>query len=236
MKIRAAIFDLYGTLLEVGPPPPDAEACWIGLWQDTLRIEPRLTRLNFSVACSRLIAQQHEASRARGILHPEILWPEIVRQVVPELTRVSKEDQDRFILGQIRTGHTTRLSHQAAEVLRQLRRKGCVLGIASNAQAHTLRELQEALAEHQLTVDLFEADLCFWSFQHGFSKPDPHAFQILSVRLEARGISREQILGVGDRLDNDVEPARAHGWQTWHLTAESSNGGGGWEDLLTALG
>ena len=28
MTIRAVIFDVYGTLLEVGPAPPDADARW----------------------------------------------------------------------------------------------------------------------------------------------------------------------------------------------------------------
>lgn len=236
MNIQAAIFDVYGTLLEVGPPPSDAEARWLRLWKYTLGTEPRLPRLDFAVACNRIIGQQHDASRARGIPHPEILWPAIVREVVPELRILSAKDQDDFILGQIQTGHTSRLSPGAAETLSHLKHRGCTLGIASNAQAYTLRELKEGLAEQQLTMDLFDADLCFWSFQHGFSKPDPHVYQILSARLEARGISRDQILAVGDRLDNDVEPARVHGWHTWHLSADRSTSSGGWPDLVAAFG
>ena len=64
---------------------------------------------------------------------------------------------------------------------------------------------------------VFEPDLCFWSYRHGFSKPDPHVFRILTARLEARGLRPAEILMVGDRLDNDIEPARAHGWLTWRL-------------------
>ncbi len=237
MKIQAVIFDIYGTLLDVKPAPPEGEAHWRSLWKDTLGIEPSLSRLDFSIGCNRLVREQHEAGRARGILHPEILWPEIVRQVIPESAHFSKQQQEDFILGQIRTVHTTSMSREAAETLRALKGKGCVLGIASNAQAYTLRELEEALAQHQLTMELFETDLCFWSFQHGFSKPDPHVFQILSIRLQARGIPRDQILAVGDRLDNDVAPARSHGWQTWHLSIApgESSGSGGWSDLLAAI-
>ena len=77
--------------------------------------------------------------------------------------------------------------------------------------------MQEALAAHGLGLDLFDRDLCFWSFEHGFSKPDPHVFQILTARLAARGIRPAETLMVGDRLDNDIEPAQAHGWQTWQL-------------------
>jgi FMN phosphatase YigB (HAD superfamily) len=40
---------------------------------------------------------------------------------------------------------------------------------------------------------------------------------------------------VGDRLDNDIEPAKVHGWQTWHLSASHTEDGqsaGGWDLLL----
>ena len=44
---------------------------------------------------------------------------------------------------------------------------------------------------------------------------------------------------VGDRLDNDVQPARAHGWQAWHLTVPAKTGvkqAGGFRELSAALG
>jgi FMN phosphatase YigB (HAD superfamily) len=37
---------------------------------------------------------------------------------------------------------------------------------------------------------------------------------------------------VGDRLDNDIEPAKAHGWQTWQLGAA---GDGDWAGLRQML-
>ena len=110
-----------------------------------------------------------------------------------------------------------------------------LLGIASNAQAYTLRELHEALVTHRLGMDLFERDLCFWSFEHGFSKPDPHVFQILTARLAARGISPSDTLMVGNRLDSDIAPAKAHGWQTWQLSASPTEDGtiaGHWNQFI----
>jgi FMN phosphatase YigB (HAD superfamily) len=95
--------------------------------------------------------------------------------------------------------------------------------------------LEEALVIYGLGMDLFERDFCFWSFEHGFSKPDPHVFQILTARLAALGISARETLMIGDRLDNDIEPAKVHGWQTWHLSASHTEDGqsaGGWDLLL----
>jgi putative hydrolase of the HAD superfamily len=236
MNLRAVIFDVYGTLLRVGPPPADADARWQRLFHDAFGRAPHLTRLNFTVACQKVIVARHETARARGIPFPEILWPEIVAEVLPEFARLETAAQEDFLLRQIQTGHTTELFPEAAPALRELARRGTVLGIASNSQRYTLRELRDALKAHGLDLDLFERDLCFWSFEHGFSKPDPHVFRILTVRLEARGIRPAESLMVGDRPDHDLEPARAFGWQTWQLVAAKQNDrSGSWRELLAWL-
>ena len=237
MTLRAVLFDIYGTLLEVGPPPPDGDARWRRLFKDLLDTEPAFSRFDFAIACNAVIARHHEAARARGIPWPEAHWPSIVAEVVPELTRLSRGDQEEFLYRQIQTGRATRLTAETADTLRWLQERRCLLGIISNAQAYTLRELQEALATHGLDRSLFQRDLCFWSFEHGFSKPDPHVFQILTARLQARGITPDQTLMVGDRLDNDIEPAQAHGWRVWHLNSDAqvTRYSGNWQQLRASL-
>ena len=232
MNIRAVIFDIYGTLLDVGPPPPDADTRWQRLCRDLLHTEPPLSRLQFSVASSQVIARHHQAAQARGIPWPEVHWPAVVAEVMPELARISRHDQEEFLFRQIQTGHSTRMAAETAAALRWLKDRPSLLGIASNAQAYTLRELAEALAAHELGMDLFEGNLCLWSFEHGFSKPDPHVFQILTARLAALGISPREILMVGDRLDNDIEPAKAHAWRTWQLGPAADGDWAGLRDTL----
>jgi putative hydrolase of the HAD superfamily len=189
------------------------------------------------VACNRVIARQHEAARAQGILWPEVHWPSVVAEVLPESARLGRHAQADFLLRHIQTGHTVRMTTETVATLGELKERGYMLGIASNAQAYTLRELGDALVVQGLETDLFERDLCFWSFEHGFSKPDPHVFQILTARARLRGIPGAEILMVGDRLDNDIEPARAHGWQTWHLRVGPAEGGPGgtWSHLLQSI-
>ena len=219
MIVRAAIFDVYGTLLRVGPPGADAGARWQRLFWDFFQSSPRLTQLGFTIACQKIVATRHATARAQGIPFPEILWPEVVSEALPEFASLESSEQDEFILRQIQTGHTTELFPGAAHALRELARQGCMLGIASNAQAYTLSELGAALATEDLGLDLFKPDLCFWSFAHGFSKPDPHVFRILTTRLAALGIAPNEAIMVGDRMDNDIEPARVYGWQTWELVS-----------------
>ncbi len=234
VKTRAVIFDVYATLLQVGAAPADADARWNRLFEDMLGGPAPFSRTEFSVRTQQIIAQRHAVAKARGIQFPEILWPSVVAEVLPNLSRVPAKKLDEFIFQQMQIGRSLRLMDYAGECLSQLRESGKVLGIASNSQHYTLRELSEALHGAGLNLSIFDPHLCFWSFQHGFSKPNPHVFQILTARLEERGISASETLMVGDRLDNDIEPARAHGWQAWHLSSlqHATGNAGNWSELL----
>lgn len=223
MKIRAVIFDVYKTLLEVGPPPADAGRRWDDLWRRMLGRKPRLSLAGFGTACEAIIAREHAAARAAGIPHPEVCWPEVVREVVPEVTALDEAGRAEFAYRQTGLWHTVRLDPAAADMLRTLSPEGLMLGLASNAQPYTLRELDEALRGAGLSSALFDPVLSFWSFAHGFSKPDPHVFRLLTARLRARGVAPAETLMVGDRLDNDIEPARAQGWQTWQIAPPTAD-------------
>jgi HAD superfamily hydrolase (TIGR01549 family) len=80
-----------------------------------------------------------------------------------------------------------------------LRAAGFRLGIAGNQPDGVL----EALAALELGADFIAT-----SHQWGIAKPDPRFFQEV---LRATGAEPARIAYVGDRVDNDVEPARAAG-------------------------
>lgn len=218
MRIRAVIFDVYQTLLEVGPPPADPAARWEKLWHEQLNTAARLSLTEFTAACDALIAREHAVARKAGISFSEVFWPAIVADVLPELSELSFASRDEFLFRHTQIIRTVRLMPGAAEALYMLRDAGVMLGIASNAQPYTLREIEAT----GLSLALFNPDLCFWSFAHGFSKPDAHVFRILTARLRAAGVVTAEVLMVGDRLDNDIAPAQAQGWQTWHLDTNTA--------------
>lgn len=239
MKIRAVICDVYHTLLEVGPPPADAEARWARLWSATFCSPPRLSLDAFAAEAAKLVEREHAAARLAGVAWPEIFWPAVVAETLPELQRLSDGQRDEFLCRHAQLQRTVTLMPGAAEVLSGLATQKTYLGIASNAQPYTLRELDTALAVVGLERARFRSDLCFWSFEHGFSKPDPHVFRMLRARLLALGVAPHETLMVGDRLDNDIEPARAQGWQTWQLTGGAAPGApstGDWRSLGAQLG
>lgn len=236
MKVRAVIFDVYKTLLEVAPAPADAEARWADLARSTFGAPPRRGLAEFLAATEAVIAREHAAARGAGIAFPEVYWPEVVREVLPELAALPGAAQDAFLLRQKALLHTVSLMPGAAEALAWLRPRGVPLGIASNAQPYTQYELGWALEAAGLDLGWFAPDLCFWSFAHGFSKPDPHVFRLLTVRLHVRGITAADTLMVGDRLDNDIAPARAQGWRTWRLSSmPADDEGGDWLALRAFL-
>ena len=234
MKPRALISDIYNTLLEIGPPPSDATERWESLWEDTLADPARLTLEEFAAECEKIIAREHDVAIQVGVQHPEIYWPVVATEALPELARLAESERDEFLYRHAQLQRTVRLTPGAGEVLGKLEETRVLLGLASNCQPYTLRELDAALATAKLSRAVFKPELCFFSFAAGFSKPNPHAFRLLRAQLQARGISPAETLFVGDRLDNDLEPARAHGFQTWRLAVAppfDGHAGGDWSVL-----
>jgi FMN phosphatase YigB (HAD superfamily) len=240
MSIRAVICDIYHTLLAVSPPPADAEASWVAFWRTAEdAATPPLSLKEFSNATAAAIARHRATARANGVQHPEIFWPDIVNEALPELRRMSPAKRNEFLWQQAQHLHTVHLMPGAVDALRKAQAKGLALGLASNSQPYTLRELDAALASGGLTRQLFDPALCFYSFEHGFSKPDPEVFRLLTVRLQSRGIKPSETVMIGNRLDNDIVPAQSVSWQTWHFTEQAStkNGTeGNWSQFTSWLG
>ncbi|UZN04979.1 HAD family hydrolase [Cellulomonas sp. S1-8] len=93
----------------------------------------------------------------------------------------------------------------ALPTLRALRAAGYVVAIAGN---------QPAGAEDQLRAAGVDLDVVASSARWGVAKPSPAFFA--RVLTEVR-LPPDQVLYVGDRLDNDVLPARAAGMRTAFL-------------------
>lgn len=88
-----------------------------------------------------------------------------------------------------------------AAVIEWLHGRGLLLGLAANQPAHTLAVLDE------VGVGSFFSHRQV-SGTHGFHKPDVRLFL---AACEDLGVAPEQCIMVGDRIDNDVAPARLLG-------------------------
>jgi FMN phosphatase YigB (HAD superfamily) len=88
--------------------------------------------------------------------------------------------------------------------VRALKGRGCVVGIAGNMRA----EIERFLSRH---VDV---DFIASSERWGVEKPDPDFFARIVAAAKA---PPEDIVYVGDRIDNDVVPAAQAGMLAVHI-------------------
>lgn len=234
MKYRAVIFDVYRTLLRVGENRADAGERWPAFYESFFAGPPAMDFESLAGECEQRIREQHRQAVQCGVLHPEVCWRRVVEGALPELKTLGESQRERFLLEHIQLIRPVELMPGADRVLRGLADGGVALGIASNAQPYTLRELAASFKGTRAGLELFDPELSFWSFDHGFSKPNPHAFRILTARLSLRGILPEETMMAGDRVENDLLPAKCQGWGTWMLNVQSDepwDPAGDWEDL-----
>ncbi len=208
---RIVLFDVYKTLLQISPRS-DEESAFHELWKNTFGNSPPCLWKEVSFKIQSVISTIHLRDRSSGVPFPEIQWPFVLNQALEELAQLPEEKRLAFEAGIPRCTRTLKLMPGAGELLEKLGNTKIPCGIVSNAQAYTLQELSEALSPIGKNLSFFDPDLIFWSFRHGFSKPDPHVFQILAARTDARGIPRHRVWMLGDRIDNDIEPARNVGF------------------------
>jgi HAD superfamily hydrolase (TIGR01662 family) len=89
----------------------------------------------------------------------------------------------------------------AADCLRALHDAGYRIGVVGNQPARA----EGALADLGLPIDLLAT-----SSSWGVQKPDPRFFARIATELD---VPAAEVAYVGDRLDNDVQPAAAAGMQ-----------------------
>ncbi|WP_049653656.1 HAD family hydrolase [Kitasatospora sp. MY 5-36] len=116
---------------------------------------------------------------------------------------LSEEREKRVAVGRAETFGEEDLYPDVRGAFAQLRAEGLWLAIAGN---QTVRA--GAILRRLFTDDV---DLIGTSDDWGASKPDPAFFERVAEAVPAES---HEILYVGDRLDNDVLPARAAGMRT----------------------
>ena len=140
-----------------------------------------VTRLTFAAALGAVIAARRHHREVLEMLRPGFDLAAAWRELNP--SAFAPDD----------------LYPDAQRCLTRLRAAGYRVAIAANQPAHRLAEL------HGLGID---ADLMASSEAWGIEKPAPEFFTRL---IETASLPAEEIAYVGDRVDNDVLPARRAG-------------------------
>ena len=83
--VRAIIFDVYKTILDVGEAPSDAEKRWRNLLVQTLGSTLDVSLDELANRCAGIVREDHNEARGRGINHPEVNWPTVMKRALPIL-------------------------------------------------------------------------------------------------------------------------------------------------------
>jgi FMN phosphatase YigB (HAD superfamily) len=219
MALRAIIFDVYNTLLDVHPGPSNAEAIWQAYWaKEELPVPVPWDALEGVMQA--MVSASHRQSRLAGEEHPEVNWQHLLAQVCGVGDWPDKDQQALcFLEAKLRRRCT--LMPGAASFLLHCHQLGVALGICSNGQSCTETELLEAMLAEKMDVDEVFPSFRFYSYQHGFAKPSTKPFAWLEAQLAEHGVAAEEIMMIGDKPDKDIAPALARGWQT-HLLVEAN--------------
>ncbi|MGW5609795.1 HAD family hydrolase [Streptomyces sp. NPDC003753] len=156
-----------------------------GTWADWLGV-PRHT---FHAMFGAVIAQGRD-------------YREVFQEFRPGFDLYEERDK-RAAAGQPETFGEADLYDDVRPTLTQLRADGLWLGIAGNQTIRAGKILRELFTE--------DVDLIGTSDDWGASKPDPEFFRRVA---EVTPFDNDEILYVGDRVDNDLRPATAAGMHT----------------------
>lgn len=117
------------------------------------------------------------------------------------------EEQRRAIASAVRYAKELEVLYPGVpEMLETLSRK-FRLGVVANQSEGTDKRLSEWGIRGHFSIVLASAEL-------GLSKPDPRIF---GAAISRAGCAPDGVLMVGDRLDNDIGPAKSHGCLTMRV-------------------
>ncbi|MEM9701652.1 MAG: HAD family hydrolase [Planctomycetota bacterium] len=225
-RVRAVLFDVYGTLVisgsgDVGTASPEGKAAAFG---ESLRAAgydwpaDRDGAEGVEALVARIKAH-HEHLRGEGVRYPEVriqrIWRETLMAVgVSEnLAQETARIERLAVEYELRTNPTWAMPY-AAETLRDLKSRGFVLGIVSNAQSFT-RDLFPAHLGDTVKGFGFDGQIQEWSYFRRFAKPGTELYEAAANSLRTRhGIAPSEVLYVGNDLLNDCTPAQQVGFRT----------------------
>jgi len=221
---RAILFDVYGTLFlsasgEIGTADsPSREAHFLEAYRivcgKTLPVSagPIMARTYRGA-----IAEQHEASRAKGLPFPEVnilaVWRAVLNRLDDAGLDAGPVDVEQLAIAYETQSNPVWPMPDARSTLARMAGAGLPLGIVSNAQFYTPM-LFPALVGATIEELGFQRDLVAFSYETGRAKPDAALFAAPLASLLDRGIDSTDVVYVGNDMRNDVWCARQAGCMT----------------------
>ncbi len=228
--IKAVIFDIYGTLFisasgDIGTAKENSRAGFMkeAIQKAGIVIKKDTWREEYADVFYSIITKHHENLRKNGHTHPEVnildIWKEFLSQLqTEEYGTIISPVTDEIIAKtavhfEILTNPVWPMPGQK-KILAELRKSGMPMGIISNAQFYTPL-LFEALSGGTAGELGFKEEIVAYSFQYLHAKPSLFMFDKVSQQLyNGAGITRGEILYVGNDMLNDIKTASESGMKT----------------------
>ena len=197
--IRIVLFDAVGTVLA---PQPSIAQTYVDIgsrYIDGLEQEEVLIR--FKQVFSRVFSAENSQMR---VTEESTLaaWVKVVEGTFPDFKSAGNE-LFQELWDYFASSEAWRVYDDVKDCFERLLRRGFQLGIASNFDSRL-----EGIVQRDSILS--QVQHVFHSAQLGWNKPARGFCDGITERL---AVPAEQIVLIGDRLDNDIQPALEAGWQ-----------------------
>jgi HAD superfamily hydrolase (TIGR01549 family) len=218
-EIKAVLFDLGDTLLEFGKVKTTH-----AFLEGARRTHAFLKEHDQPVACFpwyflRNLVRLRLKYFVADLLRRDFDSLVVLQEVGTKLgVRLSQEQWEQFAwLWYEPLSRCARIEPGLPQTLDSLRRMGLKLGIVSNTFV-----TRASLAQHLRLLGLLEFfPVQLYSYEFHVRKPHTEIFRIAADRIGERA---QNILFVGDRIDNDIQPALATGMRAALKEAHTNRG------------
>jgi putative hydrolase of the HAD superfamily len=206
-SIRAVLFDAVGTLIR---PEPGVAAAYLAAARRH-RAAGNMTEdeagRRFRIAFDRQETLDRAAGWSTSEARERQRWQAIVGEVFGEAA--ARDGLFETLWNHFADPQNWSPIEAARPWIDEARRAGLTIGVASNFDAR-LHPILAAMPELNVGTNVFV------SSEIGWRKPSPEFFHPIESRLE---LSASELLLVGDDMQNDIEAAKAAGWQGTLLNA-----------------
>jgi putative hydrolase of the HAD superfamily len=213
-KIKAILFDLYGTLFISGSgdismakkESPQTEKLEKLLYNFGIQKEPQTVLRQFFTA----IENQHELLKRKGVDFPEVeidqIWMRVLENDDLETVRTFAIEFELIANPVYPMPHLEKM----LSVCRDL---NVLMGIISNAQFYTPYLFNWFLDSNPENLG-FHPDLILYSYKFGYSKPSTFMFQVAAGKLKNMDVPTHSAIYFGNDMLNDIYPAKKTGFKT----------------------
>ncbi len=217
--IKAVVFDFYDTLILTDhraiPRGLELSVIWGNDVQRELRAAGAVVPSTAHALQERWNERVQSAHARRRLESPEVKQPEIDARDILRQALSAPSLPDSLAMAALARWEAwttrTRLAPEVLPTLENLRHRGFLLGIGSNAQA-----VSESLFSLHFggNPESLGFTLNLWSWRLGLAKPDPGFFAALLRCAAEFRLSPREILFVGNDPSRDIEPAHRAGMAT----------------------